>query len=95
MVGLGGGVVFNPLMLEFGVHPKVAASTSTYLVMLSTFAASFQFYSMDVLQGDYAIALGIICVVFILLGNYTVNSIVMRIGKPSFFALFIAWVIVL
>jgi uncharacterized membrane protein YfcA len=95
LVGLGGGVIFNPLMLHFRVHPKVASSTSMYLVMLSTFAATMQFYSMGLIQTDYAIALGIISIIFILIGNSTVNSYVNKMGKPSVLVLFLAWVVVL
>jgi uncharacterized membrane protein YfcA len=82
-------------MLEFGVHPKVSSSTSMYLVMLSTFAASMQYLAMGILPIDYAIALGVICSIFILLGNFAVNSIVKKIGKPSVVALFLAWIIIL
>lgn len=95
MVGLGGGVIFSPLMLHFGVHPKVASSTSMYLVMLSTFAATMQFYSMGLIQEDYAIALGIISIIFILIGNYSLSSMVSKMGKPSVLVLFLAWVVIL
>lgn len=36
IVGLGGGVIFSPLMLEFGINPKVVNSTSMYTVMINT-----------------------------------------------------------
>mmetsp|Transcript_15414 Transcript_15414/g.17861 ORF Transcript_15414/g.17861 Transcript_15414/m.17861 type:complete len:80 (-) Transcript_15414:7-246(-) len=44
LVGLGGGVIFNPLMISFGVHPKVSKATSLYMILLSTLSALFQIY---------------------------------------------------
>jgi len=31
--GIGGGVVFGPLLLEIGLHPKCSSSTAMFLVM--------------------------------------------------------------
>jgi len=36
IVGIGGGVVYTPLLLVFGVHPKVTTSTSLFLVLYTT-----------------------------------------------------------
>ncbi|CAI2359107.1 unnamed protein product [Moneuplotes crassus] len=95
LVGLGGGVIFGPLMMEFGVHPKITSVTSMYLIMISTFAATFQFLLMGVMPLDYAVILGLMIVVFVVLGNMFVNKIVEKIGKPSVLALFLAYVIIL
>lgn len=32
LLGIGGGMIVNPLLLEFGTHPHVAAATSTLMV---------------------------------------------------------------
>jgi len=34
-MGLGGGVVFNPVLLGLGVPPTVVAATGMYLIMYS------------------------------------------------------------
>jgi len=34
-MGLGGGVVFNPVLLSLGVPPTVVAATGMYLIMYS------------------------------------------------------------
>ena len=34
-MGLGGGAVFNPVLLGLGVPPTVVAATSMYLIMYS------------------------------------------------------------
>ena len=39
-LGLGGGAIFNPLLLSMGVPPKVSSSTGMYMIMFSTKASS-------------------------------------------------------
>lgn len=43
IVGLGGAVIYTPLLLEFGVPPKVASSTSMYLVLYTSLSNVIQF----------------------------------------------------
>lgn len=35
LLGIGGGMIVSPLLLELGVHPLVAASTSSLMVWFS------------------------------------------------------------
>mmetsp|Transcript_18863 Transcript_18863/g.21092 ORF Transcript_18863/g.21092 Transcript_18863/m.21092 type:complete len:115 (-) Transcript_18863:91-435(-) len=95
LVGLGGGVIFNPLMIEFGVHPKVSGSTSIYLITISTFSATIQFMLLGILPIDYTLFLSCLVFIFIILGNLVINRIVEKIGKPSILAMFLADVIIL
>ena len=36
IVGIGGGVVYSPLLLELGIPPKVASSTAMMLVLYTS-----------------------------------------------------------
>lgn len=40
LLGIGGGMIVSPLLLELGVHPLVAASTSSLMVWLQFTAKS-------------------------------------------------------
>jgi uncharacterized membrane protein YfcA len=42
-LGVGGGIVMAPLMLELGVDPKTTASTSNFLIMFTSSAGVFLF----------------------------------------------------
>ena len=48
--GLGGGSVFNPLMIELGVPPTVSTSTGMYMIMFSTFASSIIYITYGALN---------------------------------------------
>lgn len=54
LVGLGGGVVLSPLLVELGVHPLVAAATSILLVACSSSSAAVEFALEDALPYSYA-----------------------------------------
>jgi uncharacterized membrane protein YfcA len=95
LVGLGGGVIFNPLMLEFGVNPKVSSATSMYMIMLSTLSASLQFIFMGILPYDYAAYLAIVVVICTIIANLALATIIGNSGKTSVLALFLAGVIIL
>jgi uncharacterized membrane protein YfcA len=41
--GLGGGSIYNPMMLSMGVPPKVSSATGMYLVTFSTISTTFIF----------------------------------------------------
>lgn len=95
LVGLGGGVIFTPLMLEFGVNPKVANSTSMYMIMINTFSTSCQFFLLGVVKLDYAIFLSIIVVVSTFIGNKLLDYIILKTGRVSLMAVFLAIVMIL
>lgn len=42
-LGLGGGAIFNPVLLSMGIPPAVASSTGMYLVMFTTFGSSITY----------------------------------------------------
>jgi uncharacterized membrane protein YfcA len=39
-LGLGGGTVFNPVLISMGVPPKVSSATGKYMIMFSKISAS-------------------------------------------------------
>ena len=38
-LGLGGGAIFQPVMLSMGVPPQVASATGMYIIMFTTFGS--------------------------------------------------------
>ena len=39
-LGLGGGAIFNPLLLSMGVPPSVSSATGMYMILFSTSGSS-------------------------------------------------------
>ena len=53
-LGLGGGVIFNPLLLALGVPPKVSSATGMYLITYSKIGACLIY----ILVGELDVAYG-------------------------------------
>lgn len=41
-LGIGGGVLYNPLLLIIGVNPQVAAASGMYILFYNTFSTVIQ-----------------------------------------------------
>ena len=57
-MGLGGAIVFNPILLNLGVIPQVVASTGMYLIMYSQAANTAIYLLMGQLNVSYALWIG-------------------------------------
>ena len=49
-VGLGGGVIFNPLLLSFKVPPQVASATGMFMIMFGSLGNIFLYIMADYLD---------------------------------------------
>ena len=58
VLGLGGGTIFNPMMLAMGVNPVVANSTGMYMVMFSTLSSSILFIISGTLNITFGLWIG-------------------------------------
>ena len=81
--GLGGGSIFNPLMIELGVSPTVSTATGMYMIMCSTFASSVIYISYGALNLEYGLWLGLWSNLSILLGIIIVNTVIHRTKRQS------------
>lgn len=59
LLGIGGGMIVSPLLLELGVHPLVGASTSSLMVLFSASTAALAFAFDHLLNVTYALVYGI------------------------------------
>ena len=82
-VGIGGGIIYNPILMSIGVPPMVSAATVMYVVMYRSFAAMLQFVILDRIMYDYAIWLCFWVVVATGFGLVIVNRKVEKSGNQS------------
>ena len=43
LLGIGGGLILGPLLLQLGLHPVVSTATSNFLVLFTSSSTSIQF----------------------------------------------------
>jgi len=64
LLGVGGGIVKGPLMLEMGVSPRVAAASAATMILFTTSAACVSFQVFGLLEPQYGtlcFLLGLVC----------------------------------
>jgi len=44
LLGIGGGLILGPLLLELGLHPIVSTATTNFLVLFTSSSTSIQFF---------------------------------------------------
>ena len=92
-VGVGGSIIFNPLLLSLGISPTVSSATALYLVMFNTFVSSVQFIIIGTLNWQFAGFLSIFIVIGTLTGLSVISAYVKRTGKQSVIVLLLGCVI--
>ena len=83
MLGFGGGMILNPLMLEMGIHPLVSSATSSLMVLFSASAATFSFAVSGKLNYQYALIYGSLCAIASIFGVAVISTSVRRSGRGS------------
>jgi uncharacterized membrane protein YfcA len=61
-LGLGGGSIFNPVLLSMGIPPAVASSTGMYLVLFTSIGSSITYTIQQTMNVEYALWTGGWCV---------------------------------
>lgn len=80
-LGLGGGAIFNPLLLSMGVPPKVSSATGMFMIMFSTTGSSLVYILYRMLNVQYAIWIGAWCTVGSYLGITVLDKINKRLNR--------------
>ena len=83
MLGVGGGIVMAPLMLELGVPPRTAATTSNFLLLFTSSAGTILFILSGQLLFSFALAIAIPCCIASLIGSKYINEYIARTNKNS------------
>ena len=82
-LGLGGGSIFNPVMMSLGVHPLVSTATSMYMIMYSTAASTVMFLSYGTFNLSFAMWLSMWSSMGIIVGVSIVEYLIKRYKRQS------------
>jgi uncharacterized membrane protein YfcA len=82
-LGLGGGSIFNPLMISMGVPPSVSTSTGMYMIMLSTAASSTIYIAYGAMDLQFGIWLSCWSSMGILSAITVVNKVMKKYKRQS------------
>ena len=82
-LGLGGGVIFNPLLLAMGVPPKVSSATGMYIITFSKIATCVIYLIYGLLQMDYALWIAMWSTIGAIAGLKGANYYMEKFGRQS------------
>ena len=74
-LGLGGGSIFNPLMISLGLPPSVSTSTGMYMITFSTAASSTIYITYGAMDAPFAVWLSMWSSLGILSGITVVSKL--------------------
>ncbi len=94
-VGIGGGLLLGPLLIELGINPVISTVTSNFLVLFTSSSTSIQFS----LAGMMNISYGGICTFFSmsgsLIGTLTLHYILIIYKRESILVFVLVFVLVI
>jgi uncharacterized membrane protein YfcA len=94
-VGIAGGVLQGPLLLEMGILPQVTAATTSFMILFTSSSISVQFFAFDILDwrlGLWYFALGLVSAFF---GQIILDMILKIYKRQSFVAFLLGTLIII
>jgi len=93
MVGLGGGVIQGPIMLEFGISPEVTVATSAYMILFTSSSIVLQYVISSKVPLDYALAFALTGFISSLTGHLVFGYFINKKDKPNLLVLILGIII--
>jgi len=93
LFGIGGGLVYGPLMLSLDVHPAVASATSSCMILFVSSTATISYISYGYLVYDYALACFLVGLFSTFLGQILMSYLLQRFKRNSYIAFSIGIVV--
>jgi uncharacterized membrane protein YfcA len=82
-LGLGGGSIFNPVLLSMGVPPTVSSSTGMYMIIFSTIGSSAIYLIFGLLNIEFALWIGFWTTLGSMMGLFLLNKITSKFNRQS------------
>ena len=95
LLGIGGGMVMGPLLLELGMLPQQQQATSATTVLITSGAAMFQFLFLGMLIPDYGLFFACLGLVATFFGQTFLDYLVKKYNTTSFIVFSIALVMII
>lgn len=86
-IGIGGGVILTPYMLNMGFSPKMSTSTINLLIIFLSASSSITFLLIGSLYFSFVLVLSIPTIIGCYICSSYVNNYIKKTGKQSFLLL--------
>ena len=93
LLGIGGGMMTGPLMLELGINPVVSSATSAFMVLFTSSATTAQFLLAGMLRLDLGLWYGAVGALGTLVGQGIASYFIRKYARESIIVLALGGVI--
>lgn len=83
LLGVGGGMILNLYMLSLGMDPYLSTALSTFIVLFSSGATTFQFIIAGAIHIRHAYLFMTLSLIGSLVGNLVLKAAIKRFKRPS------------
>ncbi|KAH7478972.1 hypothetical protein PRIC1_009474 [Phytophthora ramorum] len=90
LLGIGGGMVKGPLLLEMGLLPQVSSATSSSMILFTSSATTIQFIILGTLSVEHALWHGAVGFVAGLIGQLGMTYLIKKYRKSALVIFLIA-----
>uniref|UniRef100_A0A0E0FU94 Sulfite exporter TauE/SafE family protein n=1 Tax=Oryza nivara TaxID=4536 RepID=A0A0E0FU94_ORYNI len=95
LFGIGGGLLLNPVLLQIGVPPKTASSTTMFMVLFCASMSMVQFIILGVDGIVTALVYAITCFVASIVGLVVIQGAIRKSGRVSLIVFMVAAILAL
>lgn len=82
-LGLGGGIIYNQLLMAMKAPPAVATATGMWLISFASLATLIQYAISGILDFTYALWIGSFCLVATAIGMVSLNWYMKKFNRQS------------
>ncbi|GLD91566.1 hypothetical protein PINS_up000099 [Pythium insidiosum] len=93
LLGIGGGMVKGPLLLEMGLLPQVASATSSSMILFTSSATTIQFIVLGTLSVKHALWHGLVGLLGGVIGQFGLSYLIKKYRKSAFVIFLIAAIV--
>jgi len=95
LIGIGGGMVVGPILLELGFNPQVSSALTATNVLMSSSTVGMLVLISGVVPIDEALFFACVCFVGAYFGKNFLGKLIRRLGKTSIIIFILGGVIFL
>ncbi|XP_051147658.1 sulfite exporter TauE/SafE family protein 3-like isoform X2 [Andrographis paniculata] len=95
LLGLGGGFILTPLLLELGIPPQVSSATATLIMVFSSSMSVIQYHLLKRFPPSYALYFVAVATLAALVGQCVVHKMVTLLKRASIIIFVLAFVILM
>jgi uncharacterized membrane protein YfcA len=79
LLGIGGGLILGPMLLDLGINPIISTATSNFLVLFTSSSTTIQFIILGMMNFKY----GLVCTICSTLGSFIGTILIQKLIEQT------------